>query len=320
VAHRRDGARVNVPSAVTSLQPTHLSKTQERECAHFVETGEHDHLFSNWPGGPIAGGKQGDAALRSALTHELEARTKGIPPRFVPYGLDLERFSRATIEPMVRGLFPRNERELVLERLTRSIVFVDSASIASVLRETLWLSTAWDLANLYLQAMGVAPLSEIAPRIVGLSEATSCYVSVDYFEDAAPCENFVIHEIAHVFHNCKRRSLGLRETRLKEWPLDIEFKKRELFAYLCEAYGCLLVQGRTLAERMALIETLMGGQFPPDDRVDQNEFFAILRATLCVRNGWKRIYAHCRAAPLPTIKEQVRMHFAGSNRGEAKNP
>ena len=37
--------------------------------------------------------------------------------------------------------------------------------------------------------------------------------------------NFVVHEVAHIFHNCKRCKAGLRETRWKEWLLDIEYRK-----------------------------------------------------------------------------------------------
>ena len=42
----------------------------------------------------------------------------------------------------------------------------------------------------------------------------------------------MVHEVAHIFHNCKRRNAGLPETRRKEWLLDIEFRKRETLAGL----------------------------------------------------------------------------------------
>jgi hypothetical protein len=55
----------------------------------------------------------------------------------------------------------------------------------------------------------------------------SVYVSPDYFAEEDPFADFVVHEAAHIFHNCKRSTIGLRETRTKEWLLDIEYRHRE---------------------------------------------------------------------------------------------
>ena len=38
----------------------------------------------------------------------------------------------------------------------------------------------------------------------------------------------------------ERRTVGLPETRQREWLLDIDFRKRETFAYACEAYSRIL--------------------------------------------------------------------------------
>ena len=73
-----------------------------------------------------------------------------------------------------------------------------------------------------------------------LSEETTCYVSPAYFGEEDPFADVVVHEVAHIFHNCKRHKAGLRQTRRREWLLDIEFRKRETFAYACEAYACVL--------------------------------------------------------------------------------
>jgi hypothetical protein len=62
------------------------------------------------------------------------------------------------------------------------------------------------------------------------------YVSPEYFAEDDPFADFIVHEAAHIFHNCKRVTIGLSETRTKEWSLDIEHRKRETFAYSCEAY------------------------------------------------------------------------------------
>ena len=62
----------------------------------------------------------------------------------------------------------------------------------------------------------LAVLSESAPQILGLSEETTCYVSPEYFAESDPFADFIVHEAAHIFHNCKRGTVGLRQTRTKD--------------------------------------------------------------------------------------------------------
>jgi hypothetical protein len=45
-------------------------------------------------------------------------------------------------------------------------------------------------------------LSDDAPTLVGLSEETTCYVSMAYFKPSGQFDDFVVHEAAHIFHNC----------------------------------------------------------------------------------------------------------------------
>ena len=139
---------------------------------------------------------------------------------------------------MVTGLFPKAEHDQVLATVERSVVFLTPKNIESVLRSERWLHTAWSLANLYLVSAGCEPLSADAQVIVGLSQGTTCYVSLAYFKETDPCADFIVHEVAHIFHNCKRATIGLPVSRRREWLLDIDFRKRELFAYACEAFSC----------------------------------------------------------------------------------
>jgi len=74
---------------------------------------------------------------------------------------------------MVRGLFPRGEREAVLGLLARSA----PATVGDVVRQARWLGTAWRLANLYLRSIGARPLGPDAPDLVGIGEETTCWVS-----------------------------------------------------------------------------------------------------------------------------------------------
>ncbi len=200
---------------------------------------------------------------------------------------------------MVRGMFPKKEQNTVLDVLGRSVVFLTPANIDTVLRGMSWLKTAWDLANLYLCSCGAELLSARAPRLVGLSEGTNCYVSADYFREENRFADYVVHEVAHIFHNCKRHTIGLREIRGREWLLEIDFAKRETFAYCCEAYSRLVVLGDGISARKTLLAA-HGDEFAlSDDRVDADEYLDILREAVAARNGWKIILKRC-AAPKAT--------------------
>src|SRR6202041_1771406 len=83
-----------------------------------------------------------------------------------------------------------------------------------------------------------------------------------------PFAEFIVHEVAHVFHNCKRATIGLRETRTKQWLLDIEYRKRETFAYACEAYARVFKRSKRSAERLALAEEYGSRVRISEERVD----------------------------------------------------
>jgi hypothetical protein len=227
------------------------------------------------------------------LVAEVRRRTPNASVPVALDGLEVVAFTRAKVTPMVRGLFPRREQDSVLEVLSRSVVFLSPANIDQVLLETHWTSTAWDLANPYLASCEAPLLGEDALHIIGLSEETTCYVSSQYVEGGdGRFADVIVHEAAHVFHNCKRRAPGLDETRRREWPLELEFTKRETFAYACETYSRILELGGTPASRRDLLAELEQGHMPADERVDGGEYLAILREAVAARNGWE---AHPRA-------------------------
>jgi hypothetical protein len=143
-------------------------------------------------------------------------------------------------------------------------------------------------------------LGEDAPRLVGLSEGTTCYVSPEYFAEDDPFADFVVHEVAHIFHNCKRATMGLPETRTKVWLLDIDYRKRETFAYSCEAYARVLERGKSPAQRRALAEEYCRAVHISDDRVDAAEVASIVRAAAAARNGRKVILARCAPTRRPS--------------------
>jgi len=194
---------------------------------------------------------------------------------------------------MVRGLFRRDEQETVLGVLEKSVVFLTPANIEQVLLGCTWPHSAWDLANLYLGSMDAPLLGPDAPQIVGLSEETTCYVSLAYFADADPFADFMVHEAAHIFHNCKRHTIGLAETRTREWLLDIRYQKRETFAYACEAYARILERAPRLRDRSALAKEFATKVRVSAAGVDAGELGDSLAAACMARNGWKVILGRC---------------------------
>lgn len=271
-----------------------LVPTVDEEVARYLATGDSDPLFRAWPEvHTLYRCQQGDAALREALVAEVRRRTAAIPPAGLPEGLSVEAFLRLRLQPMVEGLFPAIERELVLGALVRGVCLLTSDNIEQVLRDTDFPETAWTLANMYLLAAGAAPLAPDAPAVVGLSEGTTSYVSFAYFAEADVFADFIVHEAAHVFHNCKRETIGLSPRPRQPWLLDIAYTKRETFAYACEAYRRLLDLGNSGDERRAWLDRLAKQPPPPDDRVSGHEYLEILADACSARNGWKRILARC---------------------------
>ena len=103
----------------------------------------------------------------------------------------------------------------------------------------------------------------------------------------------MVHEAAHIFHNCKRRTIDLPEDRRHEWLLEIDYVKRETFAYACERYSRILELGDSLRARELLLAEHEQGSMPADDRVDAKEYIDILREAVAARNGWKHILDRC---------------------------
>lgn len=294
-----------------------MQRHPEKEVERYLRTGVHDDLmYSAWPGkGFFDRAELGHAALRQALVAEVRKHAKHAAGPEKLLGLDVIAFTRAKVAPMVRGLFPHREQEIVLEILGRSVIFLTPSNIDAVIGETHWHRTAWTLANLYLASLGEELLSDAAPRIVGLSEETICYVSAEYFRPDSRFEDFVVHEAAHIFHNCKRRAIGLRETRKREWLLDLEFGKRETFAYACEAYSRILEHGGGPANRRRLLAELAQGPMPAKAHVDADEYVDILREAVTARNGWKRILERC-SPPRPARRRE----FGAEDRTSCARP
>lgn len=138
------------------------------------------------------------------------------------------------------------------------------------------------------------PSSRPAPAILGLSEGTMSYVTPLDLVSEDRITDVIVHESAHVFHNCKRRDAGLKMTKRREWLLDIEIAKRETFAYSCEAYSRILEQSETKADGVRLASEYEEDVDVPDERVENEEVAAIVTEAAEARNGWRVILRRCR--------------------------
>ena len=273
---------------------TARASSVEQEIDRYLRTGEYDHEYSAWPGWSLFDrAKLGGAELNQALVAEVRLRERGHQHPALPAGLDLKTFTRQKQEPMVNGLFPRAERETMLGVLDRSVRFLTQDTIGPLIADCDWHHTAWTLANIYLYSIGAELLSEDDWAPLGMSEETTCYVSMAYFEEDYPFADYVVHEAAHVFHNCKREMIGLRHTWYREWLLPIDFHKRETFAYACEVYSRIMEQSRRVAQRRKLFAEYAEDPLSGDETVDADELLDIIAEAVEARNGWKRILGRC---------------------------
>jgi hypothetical protein len=259
----------------------------------YLRTGQHDHQALHWEGLSLQPRLIAKEDLQVALLGAVRQRAAAVSIPSLSLPEDVYGFARAKVEPMVRGLFPAGEQEPVLDLLARSVVFVTPETVEDLLRRQRWPHTAWALANLYLDSIGAELLGPRAPHILGVGEETTSYVSLRYFSDPEFLADYVLHEAAHLFHNCKRRTAGLPETRGCEWLLPIEFRMRETFALACEFYASITAAAATRAGRRELLARLEQER-PRNDAGDGGAYLDILGYAIEGRNGWKRILDRCR--------------------------
>jgi hypothetical protein len=265
----------------------------EGEAQGYLFSGDYDSSFAGLQGDYLVDvAQRATHRLRTALVGETLRRTHGfLRPLSVP--ADLNAWVRSKLWPMVHGLLPVEKRSVILDDLSRNVVFLTPENIPSVLMGQTWLSTAWNLANLYLASVGAIGLSRRASNIVGLSEETKCYVSMSYFDERDPFVDFVVHEVAHVFQGSGASPAGLGESRPKEGLLNIDYAKCETFAYACEAYSCISSMAVDLKQRQKALKRYADGALPPDDRVNHREYLSLLDEAVGAHNGWQTILRRC---------------------------
>jgi hypothetical protein len=282
--------------AVTVDEPLEgLTPFAHTEVEHYLASGDSAAMFCGWPGSNVLDiHTQGDRILRAALVARVLTADRSRDLKQVPSDRQIVAMTRRKVGPMVGGLFSGREVDAVLEMLEHSVVFLTPDNIESVLLTTRYRRTAWSLANLYLGSIGSPLLGPQSQSIVGLSQEVTCYVSLTYFDQGDPCADFLVHEAAHIFHNCKRKVVGLPQTRTREFLLDVDFHKRETFAYACEAYSRILEHCETGSRRASMLAKYAAGGFPAEEQgVDRQEYLAILEMAIQARNGWRVIMGGC---------------------------
>jgi hypothetical protein len=231
--------------------------------------------------------------LLAALSQEVRRREQEHPTAILPSGINPLLLARSKAEPMARGFFPAVERKAVQRVLEQSVIFLTADNIHRLITSVRWLRTAWRIANIYLDSIDAAPMGkdeDLQP--VGLGEETTSYISLKYFNEDDPFADYVVHEMAHLFHNWKRALIGLRETRYKEFLLNISFARREIFAFSCEAYSRILELGKTPSERRQLFKRFSCESRMPLSK-EREELLKIVETAVEARNGWKRILKMC---------------------------
>lgn len=244
----------------------------------FLATGEHDPRFPGFAGDIVARRREATVLLKDVLRRVVgwragRARSAArLPP-------DAAAQVRARVEPLVRGVLGAEGAPLV-EPLVARVVVVTPAAFGALV-EDVPLRTAWDLANLLLDDLGAPPLADDAPSLDGLCAAGRAWVAPSALARAFP--DVVAHEAAHLLHHVRRADLGLPGAGVL---LAIPPRRRETFAYACEAWAAIARGDATLARARAVL----ADTHHSDGRVDRHALHALLtRAS--EGGGWAVIRA-----------------------------
>ena len=102
------------------------------EVSRYLCTGDVDLHCAAWPGGFMERVACARDDLRQALVREV-TRLAGRRRHQLQAEVDAVALTRRKVEPMVRGLFARVEQDQVLAAVEKSVVFLTSANIESLI-------------------------------------------------------------------------------------------------------------------------------------------------------------------------------------------
>jgi hypothetical protein len=125
-----------------AMSNSEYSPALKQEIERYLQTGDYDLYYRAWPEGGILHRAQMMAAV---LRKELIARTQHCAREAsktltIPQ-MDLTALTRTKVVPMVHGLFPQAEHEVVVGILEKSVVFLTPDSVAGILDKVSFLST-----------------------------------------------------------------------------------------------------------------------------------------------------------------------------------
>ena len=114
------------------------------EVERYLRTGRSDPDHAAWPGDNFMdSARLAHGDLASALIAEVRRRSVNWRSPAALRDPDVVAFARNRVEPMVRGLFPRVEQDVVLALVERSVVFLTPDNIEAVLqKEMRWPGSA----------------------------------------------------------------------------------------------------------------------------------------------------------------------------------
>jgi hypothetical protein len=269
---------------------------------HYLRTGKHDPRGAPWPGNIIERSRRAHHELMQALVREVMRRAKTRPAPDLAQAFDSVAFTRAKVEPMVSGLFPRGERQAVLALLERAGVFLTlptsnwccSASAGSVRPGTSRPCT-WG-------ASGRSRWARMPPPSLGSVRRRPASSPCSISRRAIPSPTSSSTRWRTSSTTASATPWGFRSRASGSGLLDIDYRRRETFAYACEAYARIVGRARGLAGRAALAREYGCDGCISEARVDPARVADILYEAALRRNGWKVILARCAPATLSAAR------------------
>lgn len=215
---------------------------------------------------------------------------------------------RQRFEPMVRGLVQADWQEVALHELTRRTFILNfpgtKAAMAAEMK-TCYLGAARQILWAFFEDHGLKP-EEIDIKCDGLSAGEFAHVRSSALLIDDPYSDVVVHEAAHLLHYLKPEHYGLHVRRGQERFVDVEFRHRELFAYACEAYSRVVLQGER-RKRISFADKMRADAFS----FARDEFESVVELVIAgaaARNGWRvirkaTVISPIRRRPLTIAKD-----------------
>lgn len=192
------------------------------------------------------------------------------------------------IEPMVTGLVQEDWREVTLREITARTFILNLPGTRAAIEvelSTCFMGDAWRILWALFGDHGLKP-DDIKVGCDGLA-GDYAHVRWSAYQTKDPYSDVVVHEAAHMLHYLKPSHYGLHVRRGQERFVDIEFCHRELFAYACEAYSRVVLQGERKL-RTAFAEKMLDAAFSfPRGQIEA--IAALVLSAARVRNGWRVI-------------------------------